>query len=375
MIRLHTTPASDGFHMPAEFEKHYGCIMIWPERADSWSYGGYAARRAFAQVAEAISRSEKVIVCAGFSQYQNARQMLSPAIRVVEMSSNDAWARDYSPVFVRGAESLKPVIRGIDFNFNAWGGLVDGLYFPWDKDNAMALKLCDLLETDCYDARDFTLEGGSIHVDGEGTAITTETCLLSAGRNPSMTKDEIEDRLREYLGVRKILWLPCGIYNDETNEHVDNICAFTAPGHVVLTMPEDTADVQYAMSMHCVQYLQEQTDAAGRPITIHYLPAPHPVFVTEKDCAGLDNMDFEATRTAGERLAASYVNFYIANGAVVVPAFAQPDNPADPNHKTDAKAKRILSGLFPDREIIPVYARDILLGGGNIHCITMQIPI
>lgn len=358
-----STPSADGFRMPAEFEPHQGCILIFPERADSWQYGGYAARRAFAEVAEAIARSEQVTVCASGAQYDNARALLPAHIRVVEMSSNDAWARDYAPTFVKNDTG---VIRGIDWGFNAWGGLHDGLYFPWDKDDQMARKLCDLLEKDVYCKRDFILEGGSIHVDGEGTCMVTESCLLSGGRNPALSREEIEEVLRAYLNVSKILWLPRGIYNDETNEHVDNICAFTAPGEVVLAWTEDRRDVQYAMSRACLDYLEQALDAKGRRIRVHKLPLPKPVTVTEEECRGLDAYRDQPTRTAGERLAASYVNFYIANGSIVMPGFGDP---------ADQAAKEILQGLFPDREVVQIYARDILIGGGNIHCITQQVPV
>ena len=360
-IIKNSSPAQDGFHMPAEFEPHQGCIMIFPERADSWQYGAYAARKAFVQVAEVIARSEQVTVCASAGQYDNARAMMPPQIRVVEMESNDAWARDYAPTFVKRDNE----IRGIDWGFNAWGGLVDGLYFPWDKDNAMARKLCDLLGKDVYDKRDFILEGGSIHVDGEGTCLVTETCLLSAGRNPTLTKEEIEETLRQYLGVSTIIWLPCGIYHDETNEHVDNICAFVKPGEVVLAWTEDQKDPQYAMSKSCLETLEQAVDAKGRKIKVHKLPLPKPVTMTAEECEGLDACHDEPTRTPGERLAASYVNFYIANKQVVMPGFGDP---------ADEQAKEILQEQFPEREVVQIYARDILIGGGNIHCITQQIP-
>ena len=357
-----STPAADGFRMPGEFEPHAGCIMIFPERADSWQYGGYAARRAFAQTAEAIAGSEKVTVCASEKQYDNARAMLPSHIRVVEMASDDAWSRDYGPTFVK---NQKGEVRGIDWGFNAWGGLHDGLYFPWDKDNRMARKLCDLLDKDVYNKRDFILEGGSIHVDGEGTCMVTASCLLSGGRNPGLTRQEIEDNLQQYLNVSTVLWLPRGIYNDETNEHVDNICAFTAPGEVVLAWTEDREDAQYPLSKACLDYLEQAVDAAGRRIRVHKLPLPRPVTVTEEECRGLDACFDRPARTPGERLAASYVNFYIANGSVVMPGFGDP---------ADEEARSILQGLFPDRQVIQIYARDILIGGGNIHCITQQIP-
>lgn len=357
-----STPAADGFRMPAEFEPHEGCIMIFPERSDSWQYGAYAARKAFVQIAEAIAKSEKLTVCASEAQYDNARAMLPNHIRVVEMASNDSWARDYAPTFVKNDAGE---VRGIDWGFNAWGGLYDGLYFPWDKDNRMARKLCDLLEKDVYDKRDFILEGGSIHVDGEGTCMVTENCLLSKGRNPELSREQIEDTLKEYLNVSTVLWLPCGIYYDETNEHVDNICAFVAPGEVVLAWTEDENDIQYAMSKACLDYLEKAVDAKGRHIKVHKLPLPKPVTITKEECDGLDACWDEPTRSPGERLAASYVNFYISNKNIVMPGFGDP---------ADKKAKKILQDLFPEREVVQIFARDILIGGGNIHCITQQIP-
>lgn len=359
---LESTPLQDGFHMPAEYEPHEGCIIIWPERSDSWQYGAYAARKAFVQVAVAIAESEKVTVCASASQYNNARETLPSDIRVIEMSSNDAWARDYAPTFVKNKDGS---VRGIDWYFNAWGGLTDGLYFPWDKDNAMAKKLCDLYNYDIYNSQDFVLEGGSIHVDGDGTALVTEACLLSSGRNPDSSKEAITEKLKDYLGVSKVIWLKHGIYNDETNEHVDNICAFTQPGHVVLAWTDDETDPQYPMSKSCIEILENETDAKGRKITVHKLPLPKPVCITQQECEGLDNMDFLPTRAYNERLAASYVNFYISNSAIIMPGF---------NDDNDEVAKEILEKLFSTRKVVQIYARDILIGGGNIHCITQQIP-
>lgn len=360
---LNSEPRQDGFFMPAEFSEHYGCILIFPERSDSWSYGGYAARKAFCEVCEAISQSEKVTVCASEKQYENARGMLSPRIRVVEMSNNDAWARDYAPTFVVDG---KGGIRGINWSFNAWGGLYDGLYFPWDLDDKMARKICDLYDIDMYDESGFVLEGGSVHTDGEGTLITTEACLLSRGRNPDMTRIEIEEKLKKTLGVKKVIWLRNGIYGDETNEHVDNICAFVKPGEVVLAWTDDKNDPQYEFSRSCLDIIENETDAKGRRIKVNKLKLPRPVVVTKEDCGGLDTCGFKPARNEGERLAASYVNFYISNKAVIMPFFGD---------EADELARETLSELFPTRKVVPVYARDILIGGGNIHCITQQIPV
>lgn len=361
---LKSTPLSDGFYMPAEYDEHYGCIMIWPERADSWQYGAYSARHAFIEVACAIAKSEKVIMCASASQYENARNSLPSNIRVVEMSNDDAWARDVMPTFVKNE---KGELRGINWYFNAWGGMVDGLYFPWDKDNLMAVKMCDLLEKDVYDASDFVLEGGSIHTDGDGTAMVTEACLLSEGRNPDMSREEIEKKLKDYLNVQKVIWLKRGIYNDETNEHVDNISAFVRPGEVVLAWTDDEKDPQYELSKSCYDILSNETDSKGRKITVHKLPLPKPIHMTEDECNGLDEFNGEPTRTPGERLAGSYVNFYISNKNIIMPAFDDP---------MDDIAKKILEDIFKTsgRSVIQIKARDILIGGGNIHCITQQIP-
>lgn len=359
---LKTTPKEDGFYMPAEYEEHYGCIMIWPERADSWQYGATAARKVFVEVASAIAMSEEVIMLVSNAQYDNARKMLPENIRVVEMSTNDSWARDYAPTFVVNESGL---IRGINWQFNAWGGEFDGLYDDWSDDDKVALKVCDLLQKDVYDATDFVLEGGSIHVDGEGTALVTKACLLSEGRNPSMSKEEIEEKLKNYLNVSKVIWLNNGIYNDETNEHIDNMCAFVRPGEVVLAMCDDENDPQYKLSKDAYDVLSKERDAKGRKLVIHTLPLPNPVYISEHERAGLTSINGFGIRKENERLAASYINFYISNDNIIMPAFLD-DN--------DIVAKRILQEIFPTREVIQIYSRDILIGGGNIHCITQQIP-
>jgi agmatine deiminase len=212
-----TTPRQDGYRMPAEFEPQQGVWMLWPERNDNWRDGGKPAQKTFADVAKAIARFEKVTVGASVRQYQNARAKLPENIRVVELESDDAWVRDCGPTFL---VNDKGGLRAVDWEFNAWGGLVDGLYFPWDKDDQIARKICEIADVDSYRTEGFVLEGGSIHVDGEGTVLTTEMCLLSEGRNPDKSKEEIEQMLREYLGCEKVLWIKDGIDPDET-VHLD----------------------------------------------------------------------------------------------------------------------------------------------------------
>lgn len=364
---LKNTPKQDCFYMPAEFAEHEGCIIVWPERPGSWSFGAEKAREAFTAVIKAIATSEKVYVIAG-SSVKVAETMLAGVdnVEIINIQTDDSWARDIGPTFVVNKEGQ---LRCINWEFNAWGGEVDGLYSDWKKDNAFAAKFAELYNCQMYNAAPFVMEGGAIHSDGEGTVMVTASCLLSAGRNPQLTKEQIEIQLKEYLGAKKVIWLPYGIYNDETNEHVDNVCAFTAPGEVVLAWTDNKQDPQYAMSKACLDVLEQETDACGRKITVHKLPIPDiPICIQEDEVGGYDFEEGEDMREAGERLAASYVNFYISNNAVVMPVFG------DENTASDKRAEQILQKLFPERKVIIVPARAILTGGGNIHCITQQIP-
>ncbi len=364
-MRLTGVPALDGFHMPGEYEPHEGCVMVWPVRPGSWPHGAREAQEAFAQVAGTVSRSEKVWMLAGEEDAVEARRRFwgNPAVQVLEIGTDDAWARDIGPTCVVDGSGS---VRGVDWQFNAWGGEYNGLYAHWEQDDAAAGSICAALGMDCYDARHLVLEGGSIHSDGEGTILTTEACLLSRGRNPGLTKAQIERELKSYLGAEKVLWLPRGIYQDETDEHVDNICAFVRPGEVVLAWTDDEEDSQYPLSRAAFETLMRETDAKGRRLKIHKLPLPQsPVRITRQELGGFTFEEGEEQRKAGERLAASYVNFYLSNGGILIPRFG------DAN---DDKAARILAALFPDRELSPIYARPIIVGGGNIHCITQQIP-
>lgn len=366
MQSINSIPAEDGFRMPGEFEKHRGCILIWPVRPGSWTNKGLEAKTTFTEIARAIAVSEKVFMLCNKNDYDEVLDVFKAdeniSVHVVE--TDDAWARDTGPTCVVNSEGE---VRGIDWKFNAWGGDYDGLYPDYDNDDKVAFKVCELLDFDCYEARPFVLEGGSIHSDGEGTVLVTSSCLLSKGRNPELSKTEIENKLKQYLGAEKIIWLPRGIEGDETNEHVDNVCAFVKPGHVILAWTDNENDQQWEPSNASLKVLENETDARGRRFVIHKMPIPEkPVCITKEELDALEFEEGEDVRNEGERLAASYVNFYIANKGIIVPQFGD---------KNDELAVNILRELFPEREIYPIYARSIIVGGGNIHCITQQIPM
>jgi agmatine deiminase len=347
--------------MPGEFEPHSGCWMAWPERPDNWRLGAKPAQEAYAAVATAIAGSEPVTMAVSDAQFENARAMLPPEVRVVEVSTDDAWIRDHGPTFVVDGEGRR---RGVDWRFNAWGGTEGGLYFPWDRDERVAAKVLEVESDNRYRAP-IVLEGGSIQVDGEGTVLTTEECLLNPNRNPDLSKKQIERVLLEYLGAEKVVWLGAGVFEDETDGHVDNLACFAAPRTVLLTWTDDEDDPQQAISRDARQRLEVATDARGRPFEVVLLPSPGPLQTSAEEAEGVDAVEGSRPRQAGARLAASYVNFYLGNSRVVMPLL-------DPRHDTDAAA--ILRRAFPGREVVGVPAREILLGGGNIHCITQQVP-
>jgi agmatine deiminase len=358
---LTSTPLADGYRMPAEFDAHAGCWMAWPERPDNWRLGAKPAQRAFAAVAEAINVGEPVTVGVSNAQFDHCRALLSPAIRVVELSSDDAWIRDTGPTFVLDADGSR---RAVDWRFNAWGGLDGGLYFPWDRDERVAAKVLEIEGADRYRAP-IVLEGGSIHVDGQGTVMATEECLLNPNRNPELTREQIERVLFEHLGGEKMIWLGRGVYNDETDGHIDNLACFVRPGVVLLTWSEDQSDPQHAISRDAHERLEAATDARGRSIEVLHVPSPGPITITAEEARGVDAVPGSLPRCAGDRLAASYVNFYPANGRVVMPLLDQ---------RRDEAAAAVLRDCFPEREVLGVPAREILLGGGNIHCVTQQVP-
>ncbi|MHB1870197.1 MAG: agmatine deiminase [Steroidobacteraceae bacterium] len=355
------TPARDGWWMPAEFEAHEGCWMLWPERPDNWREQARPAQAAFAAVAAAIARFEPVHVGVSAAHTAAARELLPRGVEVVTLAHDDCWMRDVGPTYLVG----KPgELRGVHWRFNAWGGLEQGLYHPWDQDERVASEVLAREHRARYPAP-MVIEGGAIHVDGEGTALLAEECVLNPNRNPGVTREVMEAMLREYLGVTHFIWLRLGVYNDETDGHIDNMACFVAPGKVCLTWTDDRADPQYERSHEAWERLTAARDARGRRLEVARLPMPGPLYMTDSEAAGLAPSAACKPRRGGERLAASYVNFYFANGGVVMPLL---------DARTDAQARETLRGLCPGREVLGVPAREILLGGGGIHCITQQVP-
>jgi agmatine deiminase len=312
-------------------------------------------------VATAIAATERVTVAASPAQLERARSMLPAPVEVVELPTDDAWMRDIGPTFVtRGDER-----RGVDWHFNAWGGLDGGLYERWDQDDDAARRVCEHEGDERYRAP-VVMEGGSIHVDGEGTVLATEECLLNRNRNPALSRPQIEHALYEYLGASKVLWLGRGVFDDETDGHVDNLACFVRPGVVLLAWTDDDTDPQHAISADALRRLQAATDARGRRLEIIPIPLPGPLYATEEEAAGVEAAEGTLARSAGDRLAASYVNFYLGDGRVVMPLL---------DERCDDEAAAVLTRCFPERELVRVEAREILLGGGNIHCITQQVPL
>jgi agmatine deiminase len=357
---LASTPRADGLRMPGEFEAHAGCWLAWPERPDNWRDGARPAQEAFAAVAEAIAASEPVTMAVSDAQFDRARAALSPHIRVVECSSDDAWMRDIGPTFVVGGGDR----RGVDWRFNAWGGRDGGLYASWDRDERVARKVLEVERADRYSAP-IVLEGGSIHVDGEGTVLTTEECLLNPNRNPELSREQIETALLDYLGAERVIWLGRGVYCDETDGHVDNLACFARPGAVLVTVSEDASDPQHAISADAVRRLREARDARGRELELIELPSPGPLLIGAEEAAGVTPVPGTQSRRPGDRMAASYVNFYVGTHTLVYPLL---------DERYDERAAEILAGCFPGHELVGVPAREILLGGGNVHCITQQVP-
>lgn len=358
---LDSTPAADGFAMPGEFAPHAGTWMLWPCRADTWRDDARPAEEAFAAVASAIAAVEPVTVAAPTGRIDRARAALPDAVRVVALDADDAWMRDIGPTVVVDGSGRR---RAVDWTFNAWGGRVHGLYPDWSADDRVAAAVAAAEGMACYRCP-LIQEGGGLHSDGAGTLFVTAECVLSPGRNAALGRDAAERLLRAYTGTQAVIWLPEGVTEDETTGHVDNLLHVPAPGLVTLTWAEDPDDPQFPRSRAALDILRAARTADGQPFDIRLLPMPGPLRMTEAEAAGLQPAPGSKPRRAGDRLAGSYANFYLANGRAIVPLL-------DP--RTDDTALRLIADAVPDREVVGIPAREILLGGGNIHCITQQIP-
>lgn len=360
-----TVPFDDGYYLPFEGEPHEETLILLPFRADTWRDHARPALEEYKNVISAIAEHEEVVVGIHPTHFKRYAPDFNgnENVRLISIRYNDAWARDNEPLFVTNGKN----VRTVDFRFNAWGGSYDGLYKNYRDDDRLGAIMSRRLKLLSYYLPSFVLEGGSIIVDGEKTLITTSACLLSKGRNPTMSKEEISEVLCGYLGVEKVIFVPHGIYQDETDEHIDNMVAFVKPGEVVMAWCLDKNDPQYGYCQETYKVLSEVTDAKGRKLIIHKLNVPSPaLYMSSEECVGLKNTSSTLdARKVGRRLAASYVNFYQGADFVIMPKFGV---------KEDDEAYEVMKSLFPNKKIHQIYSREILLGGGNIHCITMQVP-
>jgi agmatine deiminase len=400
----------DDYFMPAEWTPHTACLILYPHNPATFIVkNAQAAVRSIARTIAKEGKERVVLFCNTPEQAAKLKEEIQDEkvisdhddrdndrekILVKICPSNDTWARDTGPTFVvsRSSHTANPpppeslrtgrTIRGLDWDFNAYGGEEEGCYWPCDLDQQVAAGMCRGLSADKFETTitytpypiPLILEGGSIHTDGQGTLMTTKECLLHSNRNPERSQLEIQEIVLNATGCTKMIWLETGLANDDdTNGHIDNFACFVQPATVVLAWTDDaTNDAEnYRRCRAALQVLESETDARGRPLAVHKLYLPSPLRYTLKEVESLETIVCEdgtlvAPRQVGEQMAASYVNFYIANAAVIVPQFGDLD--------ADAKAIETLTPLFPDRLVVGVASREVLLGGGNIHCITQQLP-
>ena len=334
-------PADLGFTMPAEWAPHAGCWIAWPQRASVWREHFEAARADDLRVAETIARFEPVTMIAHPDEADEARRRCGPSIKVVPVPIDDSWLRDSAPTFVVSRTGERAAAA---FTFNAWGAK----YHPHDQDAAVGERIAALAGVPAYRS-DLVVEGGGFLSDGEGTLITAETCVLNPNRNPGWTKARAEAELRAMLGVQKVIWLPGDVMDTETDGHVDGYVAYVRPATVLLEVVADSADPRYAIIAENRKVLEMETDARGRRF----------------DLMPIAEAPRSAVPAGEESYCRSYVNFYIANGGIVAPAYGIAE---------DALVHETLRRAYPEREIAMVALRDLFRGGGGIHCITQQEP-
>jgi agmatine deiminase len=341
------TPADRGYRMPAEWAAHEATWLSWPHNRDSWPGVFERVEPAMVEFVRALAECEPVYVnVLGAEHERHVRNLLARTVaperlRLFRFPTNDAWARDHGAIFVTRAGSEEPRLA-VDFDYNAWGGK----YPPFDLDREIGRQMAEALGVPRYAKPGIVLEGGSIEVNGEGALLTTEQCLLNPNRNPTLTRPEIERLLRDSFGVTEILWLGDGIEGDDTDGHIDDLTRFVAPRTVVTVVEPNRADPNHAPLAANRQLLDTLT-VAGRPLEVVELPMPEPQYLDD------------------QRLPASYANFYVANGAVLVPTFGC---------AADDAACATLRDLFPQRRVVPVDCRVLIAGLGALHCLTQQVP-
>ncbi len=359
---LDTSPLEDGFRMVAEWEGYKRVWLLWPERPDNWRDNAIPAQKRFAEVANTISIYRNVTVGVHSKDFLDARALLRERISIEIMEYDDSWIRDTGPTFL---VNDKGDVRAVQWDFNAWGGAEGGLYRSWVKDKLVAERVAKLDQIDLYRAP-IILEGGSIHVDGFGTLVTTEECLLNKNRNPGISKFEVEEVLKNYCGTHKVIWLKRGLYNDETDGHVDNLFSFVRPGVGLLNWTDDESDPNYEVVREALSVLRKERDVNGNLIEIIKVPQPSPQFISKIESEGVKRLKGSLPRLHGDRLICSYINYYRDQNFVLLPIFG--------DSTFDEKALNIFEQTFPALRIIPIYSREIVLGGGGIHCITLGQP-
>lgn len=341
-MNIELTPKQAGFTMPAEWHPHERCWMAWPCHLQTWSKIGLdKARTAYAKVANAIARYEPVFMLVNPGDEQSAQSLCGKNISILSIPLNDSWTRDIGATFLLNSANQ---LAGVDWIHNAWGGN----YSDCALDNKVAAELIKKTEARYFHAP-LVMEGGSFHVDGEGTVLTSKECLLNANRNPHLTQQEIETYLCNYLGAEKVIWLNKGIIGDETDGHIDEIATFIAPGKVLCLVTNDKSDPNYHNMQENLETLKNTTDSKGRHLEVFTVEQPPETYLDE------------------ERLTLSYINFYLANNGIVMPAFG--------HEKQDKAAYQLFSKLFPNHLISQIDAIDVFAGGGGIHCITQQQPV
>ncbi len=338
------TLKQQGFYMPGEWHLHRRCWMSWPSNGPGYSGRFEHAKQAAARVATAIARFEPVIMLANREDVASAQALCGPSVEVQTAPIDDGWFRDNGPSFVIDGQGQ---MIGVNWDFNGWGRKPG---VPYERDRALTRLILDREGIPRVDAP-LILEGGSFHVDGEGTLMTTEQCLLNPNRNPHLSKQQIEEHLKNYLGVNTVIWLQQGVVDDFTDGHVDLLAAFVEPGVVLALGCDDPQDTNYTAIQTNLEIMRSARDAKGRCLEVIVIPQP-PVAYNEMN---------------GTRLGLSHLNFYLANGGVILPEFGL--------RESDALALGIFRDVFKDMEIVQVPSRDLLYAGGNIHCITQQEPV